>query len=1557
MWCKPQEVCQKEVEFLVNYQHTVFDFTSSGIGRSSFLDRELGCHKEVQVYTILENWKLLVSDCSRSFESKCTQIAKIVSHLSNKNIESFKYYGLELEQENLVRSAIATSRMLPVENRAQQFQTSDKVSLGENLNSIDGYLFKLHHCLRLDQKSKEFLKSCGVVDHFSQNTCIDTINRIECFDDETQVSQLEDLLDALIRSNCDPRSVTQLPDTEMKFRSIQTLCLDDHNEQWHLDDQIFCTHPKLSSQTVLKFGVVTKRKKLLLMNSESIRFSFGQYENICDRIRSISVNYSDPMDVFKELIQNADDSGASEIHFLLDKRVLSQKAQSKVPDVAWEKLLEPALLVFNNSFFTTDDIDGLQKLGTGSKREKSSTIGKFGVGFNCVYSLTDTPCFLTQVDGKGCGNVFLLDPMSVIVSEPERGRRLQLSQQLIRRYSTLMESFLSSNQNLNACDGKTMYRFPLRKASKLGSSAVSKKKLGSNTGSIEEMEGRLKSLGTKINQFLLFLNHIRQIKISTVEENGLITELLSAKKEILDSIESRYRDFLHLCDSNQSESSSFVYSVKISVNDKFENWRICDYVSVPNSHFRGKSTRASVAFRTEPNLKRSDDSFPSVFCFLPLEAASNGLANENVQFPVVVNAQFKIDEYRRNVSLNDTWNVDILQNSLGPAYATLLRDLLYPIISPSKFELIKFMSYLPQLNSEGVLLTERSFVFNIFRGMLHALKDVACMPIVTKHLKFKMLSQSSDANLTNFYFCEDSSLAELKFNILYDLGFELKLKMTQLSPKLTSLLKQSGFGIQDANQNLYLNRICEGIKSATRIEETCFKNSQTLIVFLEWAKNQIISHFSPKILPIYLSSNGTLMRNNGKHKLYSSKFSIQEVFPKTRSQILDPDVENILEDMEISCEMPLEIFLSEFKSQYANLCQEKRCVCSNQSIPNMLEILHLVWQFLLANETKVEKEVISKFSILPCSDKNNRLLCLPISKGSEVIFSKFVPLKIGSVTGIQVGDFEGFYQLYPSFAKESDTLRQFLSKFVLTSCLEVEQEINILYIICTKSGFESFDDEMKMKLYSYFRESCDEFLSSGSLSQLKCLPIYETATGSFEPLQTERGVVFVVFAIEQSLPRNGILLKSTTMEKYVFQETTKRGRKFQEMLGIIDRNWLEMYILLIVPICFERLSQNEMWFHLKFLQEQVEKSDNSIKNEDLFKLFTFLKQTSFIETSSSLLVGTTNSNVTVKTSDVIMKRPPELYDDKHILFQQFEDGSLLPEYYVPFKNLLKKCGLHYKIENETEFWQFASMQAMRPHEKAGETLNYHDNMRKVSRVNDKILEELIANFVRLEIDGSKFDEFMDLSLFPTINSGLKPLNESYCRKYALILDQVSPILTKEISEFNFEQKILQRFKTKFSTQIKDLWKKAILKEPAAEQVLENLKYILDAPEKYSAEKVCLSLDFVSKHPSTLQEVKGLSCVKTKARSAQHQPKMLGPRQLCKMFKCSACLGEDCPLREYIDEPENSLLAAWDSLEKMGASSAPNLQQIIRALFQCKTECDDLNSEVATKSTVPKSKSV
>jgi hypothetical protein len=104
--------------------------------------------------------------------------------------------------------------------------------------------------------------------------------------------------------------------------------------------------------------------------------------------------------VIKELLQNADDAGASEVHVVLDEREHNENYPAEYAPLFW-----PALLVRNNApFRDSNDVgEGQQSdfaaicdVASGHKRFQATAAGRFGIGFNSVYFLTDTPVLFSH---------------------------------------------------------------------------------------------------------------------------------------------------------------------------------------------------------------------------------------------------------------------------------------------------------------------------------------------------------------------------------------------------------------------------------------------------------------------------------------------------------------------------------------------------------------------------------------------------------------------------------------------------------------------------------------------------------------------------------------------------------------------------------------------------------------------------------------------------------------------------------------------------------------------------------------------------------------------------------------------------------------------------------------------------------------------------------------------------------------------------------------------------------------------------------------------------------
>ena len=89
----------------------------------------------------------------------------------------------------------------------------------------------------------------------------------------------------------------------------------------------------------------------------------------------------------QEIIQNADDAGATKVSFLLDSRP-NFYGKNSLYEPSLAKFQGPALYVQNNALFEEEDWENLERLMRSSKKDDPLKVGRFGIGFNSVYHMT-----------------------------------------------------------------------------------------------------------------------------------------------------------------------------------------------------------------------------------------------------------------------------------------------------------------------------------------------------------------------------------------------------------------------------------------------------------------------------------------------------------------------------------------------------------------------------------------------------------------------------------------------------------------------------------------------------------------------------------------------------------------------------------------------------------------------------------------------------------------------------------------------------------------------------------------------------------------------------------------------------------------------------------------------------------------------------------------------------------------------------------------------------------------------------------------------------------------
>lgn len=108
---------------------------------------------------------------------------------------------------------------------------------------------------------------------------------------------------------------------------------------------------------------------------------------IADNLRD---RYQSGFPVLKELLQNTDDSEATDLHF---------GRSPGLPDADHVLLHGPALFFINNGRFSPSDAVGIRSFGQNSKAADEASIGKFGLGMKSVFHFCEAFFFLAH-DGE-----------------------------------------------------------------------------------------------------------------------------------------------------------------------------------------------------------------------------------------------------------------------------------------------------------------------------------------------------------------------------------------------------------------------------------------------------------------------------------------------------------------------------------------------------------------------------------------------------------------------------------------------------------------------------------------------------------------------------------------------------------------------------------------------------------------------------------------------------------------------------------------------------------------------------------------------------------------------------------------------------------------------------------------------------------------------------------------------------------------------------------------------------------------------------------------------------
>ncbi|KAM9853357.1 sacsin isoform 1-T1 [Aulostomus maculatus] len=423
---------------------------------------------------------------------------------------------------------------------------------------------------------------------------------------------------------------------------------------------------------------------------------FGQTTPpLVEFLKDILRRYPEGGQILKELIQNAEDAGAREVKFMYDETEYGVESLWS-PDMAQHQ--GSALYVYNDAVFTVEDWNGIQEIARSRKRDDPLKVGRFGIGFNSVYHISDVPSIFSG------DQIAMLDPHQTLFGLHESGQCWNLKTdvkeiaELADQFAPYIGIFGSSEKTMK--DGSfpgTLFRFPLR---------VKPSQLSSNIYNKEKVLELFESFKADADTVLLFLKSVQRISLHVRESDGTERMLfqVTATENTDDKLErpNSLKTLGQAIDSysNSVPSSSVTcatYQVNIETQDETTKecqrmaWLVCNGVGGRGLCPELDSLADDLKFMPTIGIalplaliNREDKGATSgftgrAFCFLPLppgEESETGL-------PVHVSGFFGLTDNRRSIKWRDVdqwrdpaalWNELLIITVIPRAYFTLITE-------------------------------------------------------------------------------------------------------------------------------------------------------------------------------------------------------------------------------------------------------------------------------------------------------------------------------------------------------------------------------------------------------------------------------------------------------------------------------------------------------------------------------------------------------------------------------------------------------------------------------------------------------------------------------------------------------------------------------------------------------------------------------------------------------------------------------------------------------------------------------------------------------------------
>ncbi|XP_054849088.1 sacsin-like [Eublepharis macularius] len=976
------------------------------------------------------------------------------------------------------------------------------------------------------------------------------------------------------------------PDTHKILHPLPKLFFDDTPWLPREKGVLFC-HSMISREVALCCGIPTTRHHMLsrrqIQGFSQWATDFGAKEDLNTRLANILREYSSSSrDVLRELLQNADDAGASVVHFLWDQR---HHPAHRVFGDEWKDLQGPALCIYNNRTFDMRDIEGIQRLGSGGKGGRRDTTGKYGLGFNTVYHLTDCPAFVT-----GDSALCVFDPTLCYLPHSDDvspGGMFSLTKDFKDAFQDVYDTFLPEVFDL---ERGTVFRLPLRTPAGAAVSPICQRSV-----SEEDVSSMLTALTEEADCLMMFLNHVHRVVFSVIKENQTTpTEVFWVETKGGEPERLEYQKQFHQAAAaggmDVGEPVRVFYRMKVnsSVSEISSDWLVGRQIGVDSLatvegvHLPHGGVAACINGQPEGRA----------FCTLPLPVKTG--------LPIHINGNFNVDSGRRDLRKDDSkdspevvWNSFLLRDLVAPLYLHLLEELRKALGNPP-LQFSSLNACQKTLHSDYLrhFLLVTDHVPPFWHQLVHHMYKLACkgrfslVPVYQKKSNHRMEVVSvSWSVLRRGHPTKDPYFLQSKINgsledALQNLGM-LLVPAFQCLQKIRDQCVKAGTDvlILDSPSLCCFLRSLPGLRLPCPLNQTPMKNSMGCSALLNFCLKGLLSKDARCLegLPLLITSDGVLRHFSQQDPAYQS--SAYGLFPRHKDRfsaccIDSPEASQLLVETG---------FMKEFTLSESAFYVQERLRLNDwvTGADKGRDWLRKVWAFF---EMKIcasgdEDTMNQMFQKLVSLFEGWRVL--PVHGSGEDL----VPLdSLNTVVLGLSGDVAeilcklGFARLDLSLLPSHLTTQCIIQKL-----LQTDDPATVLVQLAAQpslqwQALEQWEFERLLRFLSKDLQklACD----SGLLNKLKALPIFETHQGHHVPLASYQNMYLLQSKIPEKSKNFRELYEAD--KRTVLLKDSSLNRNLSECLGIVVMNDLQQFVRLLLPL-LQSLSEARLLEAVKLL--------------------------------------------------------------------------------------------------------------------------------------------------------------------------------------------------------------------------------------------------------------------------------------------------------------------------------------------------------------------------------------